>query len=339
MEDMRMNPEQTIQNQFNILTSSDDALVPQIAISLTAMARNLSHAHIDFYLLHSRVSPENIQMLSVLCKGYGNIAFHEIRVGNPEGYDPLVQAGGWQRETYYPLCAHQLLPDTMERAMYLDAGDTLVVGDIAPYYTCDFEGNFLIVTVQRYKDENGLAAPLSAEDIANPAFLPGILKGLFNSGSYILNLEKMRRAELDLSWYCSFTENLRDLRDSFCPDSRAEKTVYFGDQGLLSAAFIGSLKYYGYPEIRDLWYCPYNFCIGYYDYNERKPDYQPAVLHFAGVPFKPWKAEYPIFPERFQSAGGERRELSELKQGQLEYYFLWLEYLFLTDKALSILGI
>ena len=63
MEDMRMNPEQTIQNQFNILTSSDDALVPQIAISLTAMARNLSHAHIDFYLLHSRVSPENIQML------------------------------------------------------------------------------------------------------------------------------------------------------------------------------------------------------------------------------------------------------------------------------------
>lgn len=90
MEDMRMNPEQTIQNQFNILTSSDDALVPQIAISLTAMARNLSHAHIDFYLLHSRVSPENIQMLSVLCKGYGNIAFHEIRVGNPEGYDPLV---------------------------------------------------------------------------------------------------------------------------------------------------------------------------------------------------------------------------------------------------------
>lgn len=339
MEDMRMNPEQTIQNQFNILTSSDDALVPQIAISLTAMARNLSHAHIDFYLLHSRVSPENIQMLSVLCKGYGNIAFHEIRVGNPEGYDPLVQAGGWQRETYYPLCAHQLLPDTMERAMYLDAGDTLVVGDIAPYYTCDFEDNFLIVTVQRYKDENGLAAPLSAEDIANPAFLPGILKGLFNSGSYILNLEKMRRAELDLSWYCSFTENLRDLRDSFCPDSRAEKTVYFGDQGLLSAAFIGSLKYYGYPEIRDLWYCPYNFCIGYYDYNERKPDYQPAVLHFAGVPFKPWKAEYPIFPERFQSAGGERRGLSELKQGQVEYYFLWLEYLFLTDKALSILGI
>lgn len=177
---MRTNPEQGTQNQYNILTSSDDALIPQIAVSLNAMARNLSHADIDFYLLHSGVSPENMQVLSTLCNGYGNIAFHEIRVFNPEGYDPLVQAGGWQRETYYPLCAHQLLPDTVERAMYPEAGDTLVVRDIAPYYTCDFDDNFLIVTVERYKGENGLTAPLCAEDIGNPAFFPGILKGLLS---------------------------------------------------------------------------------------------------------------------------------------------------------------
>ena len=50
------------------------------------------------------------------------------------------------------------------------------------------------------------------------------------------------------------------------------------------------------------------------------------------------KAEYPIFPERFKTTGGLRK-LSELKPGQIEYYFLWLEYLFLTDKALNILGI
>lgn len=95
MEGMRMNPEQIAQNQYNILTSSDDVLIPQIAISLTAIARNLSHASIDFYLLYSRISPENIQMLSKLCNGYGNIVFHEIRVENPEDYDPFVQAGGW----------------------------------------------------------------------------------------------------------------------------------------------------------------------------------------------------------------------------------------------------
>lgn len=38
---------------YNILTSSDNMLVPQIMISLTAIAKNLSHDIIDFYLMHS----------------------------------------------------------------------------------------------------------------------------------------------------------------------------------------------------------------------------------------------------------------------------------------------
>ena len=148
---MREQAQQTQQNHYNILTSSDSTLIPQIAVSLTAMAKNLADDFIDFYLLHSQITPGNLQLLSTLCNGFGNIAFHEIRIDNPEIFDPLVQAGNWVRETYFPLCAHQLLPDTIERALYLDAGDTLVLGDIAPYYTCDFEDCFLIVTGQKYK--------------------------------------------------------------------------------------------------------------------------------------------------------------------------------------------
>ena len=102
-------------NHYHILTSSDNVLVPQIAVSLTAMAKNLAGHFIDFYLLHSQITTENLQLLSALCRGYGNIAFHEIRIDNPEIFDPFVQAGNWVRETYFPLCAHQLLPDTIER--------------------------------------------------------------------------------------------------------------------------------------------------------------------------------------------------------------------------------
>ena len=321
--------------QYNILTSSDNNLVPAMAVSLTAMAKNLAHAYVDFYLLHSQITSENIQMLAALCNGYGNIVFHEIKVQNPEAYDPLVRAGRWYRETYYPLCAHQLLPNSIDRVLYLDAGDTLVVGDIEPYYTCDFEDNFLLVTPQRYKLKNGIPALYEPDDIADRKnLLPEILEGLFNSGSYMINLKKMREAGIDLAWYCYLTEQLRKAMR----EEEKGKSVYFGDQGLLSAAFVGELKYYGYPEIRDRWYNPYNFCIGYYEQVDQKPDYEPEVLHFAGVPFKPWKASYPIFPERFSRAGGETRELSELKPLQVEYYFLWLEYLFLTDKVFSMLG-
>ncbi len=329
--------EQAIQPQYNILTSSDDTLAPQMAISLTAMAKNLSHAHIDFYLLHSQVSPGTVKMLADLCSGYGNITFHEVVVPDPESYDPLVKAGRWYRETYYPLCAHHLLPETMDRILYLDAGDTFVVGDIGPYYDCDFEDHFLIVTPQKYKPEGDSFVLYSPDDLLpEKGYLPGILEGVFNSGSYMINLKKMREAAIDITYYCKLTEWLQSATAGL--GSKKEDPVYFGDQGLLSAAFIGRLRYFGYPQIRYVWYNPYNFCIGYYRYVEQQPAYQPAILHFAGVPFKPWKAEYPIFPERIHRSGGELRSLSELKPQQVEYYLLWLEYLFLTDKVLSLLG-
>ncbi len=319
---------------YNIVTSSDQTLVPQIAVSITAMAKNLAHARIAFYLLHSQIEPKSIELLSALCGGYGNIEFHEIQVEAPERFDPLVRAGRWLRETYFPLCAHELLPDTLDRALYLDAGDTLVLGDIAPYYNCDFEDNFLVVTGEKFKEEQGQLFTFSPDDIRVPLFCSRICSGLFNSGSYVINLKKMREEGLDLSFYYALTEKLR------ASGQRAddEGSVYFGDQGLLSAAFVGRVKYYGYPQIRKLWYWPYNFLLGYYDYFDKKPDYQPAILHFAGVPIKPWRVNYPIFPNRFKMAGGNPRELSELKPMQLEYYFLWLEYLLLTDQALTVLG-
>ena len=140
---------------------------------------------------------------------------------------------------------------------------------------------------------------------------------------------------MDLSFYYDLTEQLRSRKIK----NEKEDFIYFGDQGLLSAAFIGNMKHYGYmQDSGGAWYCPYNFCLGYYDYFACKPDYQPVIVHFAGVPFKPWKANYPIFPKRFKTEGGTLRELSELKPVQLEYYFLWLEYLFLTDKVLTIMG-
>lgn len=332
-----MNSEQSGNQpcQYNILTSSNDALTPQMAISFTAIAKNLAHAHIDLYLLHSQVTPRSIKMLTDLCNGLGNITFHEIIVPNPESYDFLVEAGRWYRETYYPLCAHQLLPETMERILYLDAGDTLVVGDIAPYYNCNFDNNYLIVTPQKYKPDGNRFVLYNPDDLMpEKGYLPAILEGIFNSGSYVINLKKMRESAIDISYYNNLTKQLRQMLKK----PLKETPIYFGDQGLLSAAFIGRLKYFGYPQFQYVWYNPYNFCIGYYQYIEKKPDYQPSILHFAGVPFKPWKAEYPIFPKRFQRSSNDLRSLSELKPQQVEYYFLWLEYLFLTDKILSLLG-
>jgi lipopolysaccharide biosynthesis glycosyltransferase len=85
---------------------------------------------------------------------------------------------GWAGEAYYSLCAHLLLPKDIDRALYLDAGDTLVVNDIEPYYNCDFQGKSLMVTSIRYKIKNGIPELLDEQDLGNrEENLPGILRG------------------------------------------------------------------------------------------------------------------------------------------------------------------
>lgn len=324
-----------MEKRYNIMTSCDDNLVPYVAVGLTAMANSLKNASVHFFLLHSRVSQKNINMLKSLCNEFkdGKIHFREIPVPHAAIYAELAKYGaGWAGEAYYSLCAHMLLPHDVDRVLYLDAGDTLVIDDIEPYYSGDFQEKSLIVTGARYKLRHGNPELFGTEDLGDRKDgLPGILRGIFNSGSYMMNLDKMRKDERTLADYQFLARKLREL---FGHDN---DHIYWGDQGLLSAAFVGDVQYYGYPQIRNLWYMPYNFCLWYYDRVHEKPDYAPAILHFAGTAFKPWDGTYPIFLQRFQKK--ERlHSLNELKNGQAEYFYLWHEYAIMANTILEKAG-
>lgn len=321
-----------MEKQYNIITSCDDNLVPYLTVGLTAMARNLKDASINFFFLHSKVSQKNIELLKALCRKLenGKIHFHEILVPHAEIYSELAKYGtGWASEAYYSLCAHLLLPDDVDRVLYLDAGDTLIIDDIEPYYHYDFQGKSLVVTGARYKLYDGHPELFSAEDLGDrKEGLPGILRGIFNSGSYMMNLSKMREDGRTLADYQYLSEKLRELF------GENKHNIYWGDQGLLSAAFVGDVRYYGFPEIRNLWYMPYNFCLWYYDRMNKKPEYSSAILHFAGTAFKPWNGTYPILLEKFQKKE-QLHSMHELKIGQAEYFYLWHEYAIMTNTILE----
>lgn len=324
-----------MEKQYNIMTSCDNNLAPYVTIGLTAMAQNLENASINFFFLHSRVSQKNIEMLKAFCKELGDerIHFHEIVVPHAEIYSELSKYGnGWADEAYYSLCAHLLLPDEVDKVLYLDAGDTLIVDDIEPYYQCDFQGKSLIATSIRYKFCENKIILFDEEDLGDwKEGLPGILRGIFNSGSYIMNLNKMRKDDRTLADYQYLSSKLRDI---FGDDNH---NIYWGDQGLLSASFVGDIKFYGFPEIQNLWYMPYNFGIWYYEKMEKKPDYSPAILHFTGTPFKPWNGTYPMFIERFQKKE-QLHSLDELKNYQADYFYLWYKYAIKANIILEKIG-
>lgn len=242
---------------INIMTSCDANLIYLVAIQLQSIADNLSDKHINYFLLHREIPNNKLLLLEKLCASFGNITFSAIQVPNPEIYDKLAEGGGsWCGEAYYSISAHELLPDTIDRVLYLDAGDVLVIGDIDDYYFDDFDGNSLIITPLRYHLDIQTAklVLMKPEYMGNKDLLLGIVRGIFNSGSYVMNLEKLRKDPYSLEDYLALSEMLKKFTGK-------ETDAYFGDQGLLSAAFVGDLKHYKYPEIANLWYMPYNFCM------------------------------------------------------------------------------
>lgn len=320
------------ESRMHIITSCDDGLAPYVTVGMTALGIAMKKTPVTFYLFHTRVSQKNIEMLQALSEEFENLDFREIRVPEPERYDALARyGGGWHGEAYYALCAHQLLPETVHRAMYLDAGDTLVVGDIRPYYNYNFQDKALVVTGVKYKDVNGSLELYTRDDLGNRDELPGILWGLFNSGSYVINLDRMRQDGFTMNDY----EYLCQVLQKMCGENT--ERIYLGDQGLLSVAFAGNLRYYAYPRVKSANYMPYNFCLWHFGRMKEKPEYQPAVIHFAGTEFKPWEGSYPVFLERFQQQG-KLRSLHGLKLGQAEYFYMWHEYAMLADRMLTRIG-
>ena len=316
---------------YNIMTSCDGNLVDYVAIQLYTMSNSLKNSIIHFYLFHRDIPDNRIKPLEALSNRLGNILFHAVRVPEAEKYDAIAKhGGGWCGEAYFPLCAHQLLPENVKRILYVDAGDVLFMGDISSFYHCDFEGKALIATSIRYKMQGSDLVPYEEKDLYDKAEgFSGICRGLFNSGSYLMNLEKLREAQLTIDDWLDFSQML-------CEISGKQDTsqIYFGDQGFLSAAFVDDLKLYGYPQIKNLWHMPYNFCLWYYDRINTPPPYAPAIVHFA-VGKKPWKMFYPVTVDRF-SLGKE--PFNTLKIGQAEWYYLWHEYAICTDQILKSMG-
>lgn len=302
---------------MNIVTACQGALIKMIGVQLEAIHENIGET-VEFYLLHCGDEPDLVTGLELQCEAYENLRFHSVLIEDIEPYRIMAQSGGeWPPAAYFSFGAHLFLPEDADRALYLDAGDTLVIGDPSDYYYSDFEGSSLIVTAKMFKDGKNL---YYEEDLTDLESLAVILRGLFNSGSYVINLAKLRRQGLQLEDVAEYVKGLETIFGT------GEK-IYFGDQGLLSAVFLGDMKYYRYPEIIDSNFTPYNFNIGYLDVNRKEPEYDVKIIHYVGGP-KPWKADLDLSDGQgymqYKMSTGE--EMSVLSRLLIKYYGYWYHY-------------
>jgi len=315
--------------RINIMTSCDENYAKLVPVQLLSIADNIlvkdskSEYEVYYYFFHSRVSKKIVDALCSYCNTLG-IVFIEVYIADVEPYLELKSKGGlWAHEAYFSFECHRHLPLEVDRILYIDAADVLILGNIDEYYFSDFEGCSIIATPYRYKSNSisGLTT-FKSEDLNNPTRLPLILRGVFNSGSYIMNVTKMRQENVEIQDYIALKNSLESIDPSvlknehWCIDhEKGEGELYFGDQGLLSVAFLGDIKYFDYPKIRNLWYMPYNFCLWFFDRSPEicggNPWYIPRIVHFIPI-FKPWQLT--------------EKNIKDLKPGQWPFYKIYRMY-------------
>lgn len=307
-----------MKKRYNIMTSSDGNLIKQIEILMYSISVNLSDAEIDFYYFHRGLNQDKLDGLRTIEDKLENLTLIDIVVDDVESYDYIAKyGGGWAGEAYYSLCVHKYLPESVDRILYLDAGDVIVTDDISPFYDTDFEDNIILASNIRIYSEGKPVVFFDEADIKDENKILRILDSTFNSGSYMINVDKLRKSGLTIDDYVAFT-------DMFMPLAAVQDKIYFGDQGFLSACFLGDIKYWGYPECDNLISTAYNFMMGWYNVFDKGPSFKPAIVHFVGN-VKPWQVRYAYELEWFKEKE-KIKEIDELIPGQEKWYYLWQQY-------------
>jgi lipopolysaccharide biosynthesis glycosyltransferase len=287
---------------INIITSSDSVLVRHIFTQLKNIKDHLvSRYEVHFWLFHCRIEKQDIAALAAYSEHLG-VNFHEVFVFDDENYECLKKGADekFPVECYFYFLAHKYLPEDIERALYIDAGDIIFDGDISEFYFATFEGNFVIASMA-FSSRNKL---YSFEDLTIPEIAGVVNSEYINSGVLVINLKFMRLCNIDLGFYKNINNYILKNCPAFISPFYKNPIYFTNDQGLFAAAFVGHIKFweyekYGYQEL----HMPYNFRPFVFEQSKAElgiPDganldlvYEPHIIHLLGN--KPWNTDKAVY--------------------------------------------
>lgn len=125
---------------MNILISVNRSYFEAARVMLRSLFINNKGVEIAIYLFHSELDAKKINILRHLIEhNNGTLFVKEI----DDAVMRDVPVSALSKETYYRLMAPSLLPEYLNRILYIDI-DTIVVGNIRKMYETDFNGNLFM---------------------------------------------------------------------------------------------------------------------------------------------------------------------------------------------------
>lgn len=252
---------------MNILCAADDNYIPYCGIMLTSLFESNNASEFHVFLLTESLSAESSRDMMRLADSYGQKI--QIVVVEPEALKdcPIRKKDHVSIATYYRLLAPILLPDSVDKVLYLDC-DIIVDGRIDELWNTDISGDALGCVV----DESYLNISYYDRLEINKE------RKYFNAGVLLLNIGY---------WRCH--DVMKRCFD--CISAMSEKLLLH-DQDTLNHVLQDEIKFLPVK---------YNFQTGFLyidkalgvDVRQEVRDTvsNPIIIHYTGKR-KPWLAHY-----------------------------------------------
>ena len=250
---------------MNLLFCINPKFRPLLCQCLRSIVKNGGEEHYDAYILHSDLTDADMDAVRAVSDRV-SCRFLSVDAGN---FDGFPESSRYPRQIYYRLAAPLLLPEEVDRILYLDV-DTLVINPLKELYTMDFQGNYYIACTHIRE----ALTKLNDRRLNVPDGSPYV-----NTGVMVLNLPALRE-NLTMD---EIRRTALQKIDSFWLPDQDLLTVLHGDKILLA----DTQKYNLSDRILNI-----------YNANPKNPRHNldwvrenTVVIHYCGKN-RPWKPHY-----------------------------------------------
>lgn len=239
---------------MNIFISADDKYTHPAQVMLTSFLINNNSEKHTIYFLHNNTQQSNIKKLENIVKRF-NSEFVPLKI-TTESFENFIATERFPVNIYYRLSIPSLLPETEERALWLDV-DLVVNDSLKTFYYQDFEGKAFVACKDIENREEHLKKLGLSPDT-----------DYINSGVILFNLPIMRQYTLN------------DYYDFFISHKDA---IIWPDQDILNGVFTKKIKVLNNDR--------YNVQVSNWRFKGEHDLNNVAIVHYIGNS-KPWFKEY-----------------------------------------------
>ncbi|MCD8363612.1 MAG: glycosyltransferase family 8 protein [Lachnospiraceae bacterium] len=253
-------------NMIHILVSFDKKYIPPFKVMLHSLLVNNPQERFHVWLLQNSIPSADLRSLEEYCN-VQSAAFTAVQIDGTLFQNAPVSRQ-YPQEMYYRLLAAQLLPDTLDRVLYLDP-DILVINPLRPLWKTELSGAAFAAASHSWE-------PDTVNDINRIRLETG--HDYYNTGVLLMDLSRMRGLIVPDEIYNYIREHREEL---LLPDQDVFNALYGKDTVQVDD------RLWNYDVRHSQVYRLKSEGICNTDWVMRNT----AILHFCGK-YKPWRAGY-----------------------------------------------